>query len=536
LPPTLSPEQTLRRLFLTLFLRGRGARGLQKDRAPKSVGTKLAGTLAVYALFGCFGLAMFGHSVFTQATYLHGMTLMFLGMFVASSAGEVLFNREEADILLHRPIEPRDLLWAKIGVLVQMSLWLAGAFNLPGLFVGMAARNGSWLFLPAHVASTIVQAFFCVSFVVLIYQLCLRWFGRERLDGLMTTAQVILVIVAVVGGQIVPNVIQRFDRRWDLSAEMWWVWLFPPAWFAGLDDAIAGSRNPVSWILAGVGLIITAAIACAVFGRLAKNYGSGLQMLSEGSSPGESAASGRSNRRWLSRLVEWPILRACLGDSVSRATFLLVVGYLMRDRDVKLRVYPGLAPLLVMPILLILPGRSGAGVFGVAFAGAYLGVAPLLAIGLLQYSQQWQAADVFRAAPLPGPAPLTRGLRRAVLLLIVMPLFVVYAVFAGVFTANLYHLALLLPGLIAVPIYALVPCLRGEAVPFSLPADEAKSASRGVKMIGAVMAALAIAGLSSLAWAQGWFLILLIGELLVVAVLHAALKAVAERARWTSLE
>ena len=40
-----SSTRILRRLFLTLFLRGRSSRGLQKEQAPKSVGTKLATTL-----------------------------------------------------------------------------------------------------------------------------------------------------------------------------------------------------------------------------------------------------------------------------------------------------------------------------------------------------------------------------------------------------------------------------------------------------------------------------------------------------------
>ena len=136
-PPTPAPgpEQTLRKLFLTLFLRGRGARGLTKSAAPKSVGTKLAFTLLFYALFGLVALMFLRQPVFALSVYLHAMTLMFLGMFVASSAGEVLFNKEEADILMHRPVTPRALLWAKIGVLVQVSLWLAGAFNLAGFLV-----------------------------------------------------------------------------------------------------------------------------------------------------------------------------------------------------------------------------------------------------------------------------------------------------------------------------------------------------------------------------------------------------------------
>src|SRR6185436_17556752 len=132
--PATPPARVLRRLFLTLFLRGRSSRGLQKESAPKSVGQKLALTLLFYALFGLFALAFLRQPVFALSVYLHAMTFVFLGMFVAASAGEVLFNQEEADILMHRPVTARALLWAKIGVLVEVSLWLAGAFNLVGIF------------------------------------------------------------------------------------------------------------------------------------------------------------------------------------------------------------------------------------------------------------------------------------------------------------------------------------------------------------------------------------------------------------------
>ena len=146
LPPTAdsgqprpSPEKTLRRLFLTLFLRGHSSRGLQKEKAPKSVWEKLAWTLALYVLMGLLALAFLRQPVFVLSVYLHGMTFMFLGMFIASSAGEILFNKEEADILLHRPVEPRALLWAKVRVLVEVSLWMAFAFNFVGFFVGVGS-------------------------------------------------------------------------------------------------------------------------------------------------------------------------------------------------------------------------------------------------------------------------------------------------------------------------------------------------------------------------------------------------------------
>ena len=133
-PPAkaVSPEKALRRLFLMLFLRGRSSRGLQRKGAPKSVARRLITVLIFYSLFGCVALQFVKQPIFSLAIYLHGVTFVFLGMFISSSAGEVLFNKEESDILLHRPITPQALLWAKISVLIEISLWIAASHEPRG--------------------------------------------------------------------------------------------------------------------------------------------------------------------------------------------------------------------------------------------------------------------------------------------------------------------------------------------------------------------------------------------------------------------
>jgi ABC-2 type transport system permease protein len=530
----VGPERTLRKLFLTLFLRGRGARGLRKESVPKSVGSKLALTLAFYAAFGLVALMFRRQPVFALAVYLHAMTLMFLGMFVASSAGEVLFNKEEADILMHRPVMPRALLWAKIGVLVQVSLWLAGAFNLVGLFVGVGAADGGWLFPVAHALSTILEALFSTSCVVLVYQLCLRWFGRERLDALMTTAQVVMAVAVVVASQAVPQLIGRVDGIVTVRLDAWWVWLLPPAWFGGLDDALAGSRAAGSWVLAAVGMLATAVALWLAFEKLANDYETGLQALNEttGTRPRR-----RAGRRWIHWLVHAPPLRWWLKDSVTRASFLLTAAYLVRDRDVKLRVYPGLAPMMVMPFIFMLRERGHDGAsFGVAFAGSFLGLIPVLGLSFLQYSQQWHAAEIFRAAPIAGPAPLSHGARLAVLCLLTFPVLALYGLILSLVGIKGSQLALLLPGLVALPVYALVPCLGGKAVPLSLPTEEAKSAGRGLHMIGVMIVSMALSGLSVWAWSGDWFRWLLIGETILVGGIYALMRVSLASVRWTSLE
>lgn len=539
IPPVLNPAppvaKTLRRLFLTLFLRGRSSRGLRKDTAPRSIGSKLALTLIIYTAFGLFALAFVGQPIFGLSIYLHAMTFMFLGMFVGSSAGEVLFNKEEADILMHRPIEPRALLWAKISVMVQVSLCLAGAFNLVGFFVGVSAKDGSWFFPLIHATSTVLQALFCTGSVVVLYQLCLRWFGRERLDGLMTTAQVLMMIAFVAGSQMLPRMMGHVGDLAKFNLHTWWIAVLPPAWFAGFDDALTGSGTRGSWALAGFGLIATVGVLWLAFGKLARDYEAGLQLLNETSSPRKH----QRGRRWVDVLVNVPPLRWWLRDPVSRASFLLTTAYLFRDREVKLRIYPGMAPMMVMPVIFLVQDHSRSGFgsgFGLVFSSAYLGLIPLLALNLLQYSQQWQASDLFRVAPMVGPAQLCHGARRAVLVFLTLPVLALFGLIVWFLHNQDSNLILLLPGLLVIPVYALIPSVNGKTVPFSVPAEEAKSAGRGLTMLGVMLISMALSGIAVWAWNTGWFWWLILIETIAVIGLYVGLRISLASVRWKPME
>jgi hypothetical protein len=539
-PPVINPapvpERTLRRLFLTLFLRGRSSRRLQLDKAPKSLARKLTFTLVAYALFGLFSLFFIRQPIFGLAIYLHSMIFVFLGMFVASSAGEILFNKEEADILLHRPVTARDLLWSKIRVLMQVSLWLAGAFNLVGTFVGLAASDGNALFPLIHIVSTVLQALFCTSCVVMVYQLCLRWFGRERLEGLMTTAQVLVAVAAVFAGQILPRLLITVEGVIRFSPATWWIGLMPPAWFASMDDAVAGTGHLSSILLGGFGVLVTACVVWLAFGKLAGDYETGLQAL------GESVSRRRpqGRKRWINALVNSPPLRWFLPNSVSRASFLLTTAYLLRDRDVKLRVYPGIAPMMVMPMVFLFQsyqqhGGLPAG-FAFAYAGAFLASLPLLTLEFLQYSQQWQASDIFRAAPMLGPADLCRGARQAVISLLILPSVLVVATIMWLALKDASNLLLLLPGLIATPVTALVPAALNRGIPLSLPTEEAKSANRSMIMVGVMFVSMALSGIALAAWSFGFFKWMILAELIVMIPVYIALRVLVAKLRWQSIE
>jgi hypothetical protein len=347
----------------------------------------------------------------------------------------------------------------------------------------------------AHVLSTGLEAIFCMGCVVLVYQVVLRCFGRQRLESLITGAQVVVALAAVLGGQL-PQLLSRSRGRLDLAFDAWWITLLPSAWFAGIDDALGGTGAGRSWLAAGIGAGATALVVAIAFGKLAGDYHSALQAINEAA---PTPKRGRAHRRWVGAILNAPPLRWWLRDPVSRAATLLSVAYLLRDRDVKVRVYPGLVPILVLPLVFLWQGRGGHE-FGIALCGGYAGLIPLLALNLLRYSQQWQAADLFRVAPIAGPGPLCHGARRAVLLFLTLPFLAAMGLIAWWACRDSRDLLLMLPGVMALPAFAMVPCIGGRAVPLSEASEEAKSASRGLVILGAMAVVLGVSGVGLWAW------------------------------------
>jgi hypothetical protein len=170
--------------------------------------------------------------------------------------------------------------------------------------------------------------------------------------------------------------------------------------------------------------------------------------------------------------------------------------------------------------------------FGVPFCGIYMGFVPLIGLQILQYSQQSPAAEIFRIAPLPGPAALCHGARRAVLCLLVLPMLLILGLIVWLLRENASQLLLFLPGIIALPVFALVPHFRGHGVPLSMPPDAAKSAGRGLKMLLAMIPAFGLAALASVAWDHKWYWWLLLAEVVVAVILYLGMRASLNQARW----
>ncbi len=524
-------ERVLAQLYLKLFLRGRSARGISKKTAPSSVPQKFALTLLGYLLCGCVAAAWWRQPLFPMALTAHGMTFFLLGTFITASAGDLLFEKQEGDILLHRPIEARALLWGKVSALVRVSLWLGLALNLPTALFGLVSPDASLAFPVVHLLSAALEALFVAGLVVLVYELCLRWFGRERLDTLIATSQVMVALTAVFVSQA-PRLMMGADGN-ALAPDSPWVWLLPPGWFAGIDEALAGGGGLPAWLLAGSALVVTFAVLWLAFGKLANVYAEGLERMQEVA----VAAPSQRWARWLTRAAAARPLVWWLGDAPARAAFVLSAVYLGRDRDTKLRVYPSVAAFVILPFLSMATPqtRASLGGFEIAFAGAFLALVGLSAVSVIEHSQQYRASEIFRQAPLPNPAPLSRGVRAAVFSLLQLPV-VVLAASLVAWRYDIERLLLLLPGCALGPAFSLIPCLGAHGAPFSRPVEDARAASGILRALMASVVSLVVAILATSAWHGGWFGPFLGVHVLVVSGVTLALLLAVRSAEWSSLD
>ena len=98
------------------------------------------------------------------------------------------------------------------------------------------------------------------------------------------------------------------------------------------------------------------------------------------------------------------------------------------------------------------------------------------------------------------------------------------------------QLELLLPGVVALPLYALIPCLGGDVVPLSHPVEDARAASRGIAMFAVLIASAVVAGVVAAMWMIGIFWQFLVVELIFVTTIYFALRRRMAKLVWAPMD
>ena len=417
-------------LQASLKLDFRSAGSVLKPEQQSQTASALKLTLLLNLIFSVIlSLVMLAasKSTFVFSTMLLGYSMVMVAMSVLIEFGLAVISPDDFQVLAHRPISSRTFFAVKSSNLLFYVLLLGTSLNLVPALVGVAVRESQWHFPLAYFLVASVASVFVAGTMVALYGLLLRTLRYERLKDLLVYAQIAFSFVFFLGFQVFPRLLGDVKAFTTQDVLHSWALAFPSVWFAGVGEVMLGNINGQTLTLGALAVIVCVVILPLALKNVSLDYSEQLARIAASSSKAKNVAA--VTRRggasaWFNRLL--------LRDSEERAFFYFFLRMFRRNRLLKLQILPNFGVAIAMMAVALLQGDklqnpfetaafSMAAMFPViAFVFASMGVTTAL-----PYSDEYQGGWIFPLAPIGNRAKILTALKKVVVLLLFVPLFVI---------------------------------------------------------------------------------------------------------------
>ena len=270
-----------------------------------------------------------------------------------------------------------------------------------------------------------------------------------------------LSVGVIVGYQILIqsfNVV-NFDIIYSFS---WWHVFIPPLWYgATFDLAMYQNFTGPLIALAVLGFVIPV-IAIFLYARLMPSFERNLEKL--------LSDSGKERKRnWLENM--WATV-TCRSKE-ERLFFRFAMTMMRKEREFKLKVYPGIGMALVFPFIFIFIQLSDRSLADISTGRTFLFIyfcnflIPMT-VHMLKFSGSYKGSWLLKAAPIKNQSAAYSGALKAFLVKLYLPVFLLLGiVFTWIFSLNVIPelVAVLLGGILQTLItYKMI---NNETYPFS---------------------------------------------------------------------
>ena len=194
---------------------------------------------------------------------------------------------------------------------------------------------------------------FCLRLAGLIYYVLLKTFSGERLKDILSGFQVFITIAMILAYQIVPRIIDiaEFSKA-ELSFSPFY-FILPSAWVAAIFELFFGVSSAwYYYVLTGVAVLAVVLMEIIYHKKIMPEFEGELEKLTETAKESKTLSS-------FSRLM----CKILSKDEQENAFMKLVLIQISRNRDIKLKLYPQLANVFILPIIMLLSQVSRKGGF-----------------------------------------------------------------------------------------------------------------------------------------------------------------------------
>ena len=370
--------------------------------------------------------------LFSLLTLAYSMVMMAFAVIL--EFGNSIINPEDAEVLIHRPIHPRTYFLARLcNLLVYVGL-MGTALCLFPSFLGMTVRGCGWtfplVFFPVAMIANLATAFF----VLLIYTGLLKVMRYHRFKDVLAYFQIGFTFVILFSYQLIPRVSRKFLLEGtDVSGD--WLYITPPAWFAGGVQVLLGLNRSMDTSLALIAVVVPCFLILFSFRRISLQYAGLVANLQADAKPARKKKAHVLEDRRESSLTR--LAGRILRYPEALAGFQLTSSMMKRDRSVKMGVYPAFGFPLAFLILAIVeknitdpfvaesfPGAGGAS-FMVVFFIFFMIYFSLMA---MITCRDWEASWLYNVAPIVSPGRFYQGVLMAVLIRLMIPFFTLFGI------------------------------------------------------------------------------------------------------------
>ncbi|NQX47068.1 hypothetical protein HQN87_17195 [Paenibacillus tritici] len=438
---------------------------------------------------------------------LFSIVMFLITTTLISDFSTVMLDLRDKNILFSKPVDRRTLNMAKsIHILIYL-LTLTLTFTGPSLLFSLFRHGPMFFFL--YGAEIILMDGFILVFTALVYLLILRFFDGEKLKDIINYVQIILSVVVTVGAQLVSRLFNISELGLEFTPA-WWHYLLPPVWFgAPFELLMGGTRSQSLTILAALSVVVPLVLFTAYI-RLMPLFERSLQKLAE------QGAAGRDSGR-LPRLLSELVCR----NRVEAMFFRFTWSMMKHEREFKLRVYPTVGFALIFPYIFIFNQVWSGDLASIRGSKSFLfiyycALLMMTAVQMVRYSASYKGAWIYRAIPLQGTAMVHRGMLKAMVMKLLLPLL---ALEAAVFVLLLgsWIIADMAVVVLALMLYSVICFLT---FPKALPFSEKYEASQRKEFTGSAFVQLFI--LAGLAGVHYVFTLIPAGIYIYLVILAAA--------------
>lgn len=399
---------------------------------PEKADNQFLKSLGIYALYGLILIPfiLLGESYMIQMSLVFGIIIFILMTTMISDFSTVLLDLRDKVMLNTRPIDNRTIQAAKtIHVLIYM-VSITCAFVAIPVFVSLFSQGP--LFALLFVCVLIFVSLFVVVLTALLYLLVLKFFDGERLKDIINYVQIILSIGIFLGYQLVGRSIE-FTREGFMYQFDWWHLFIPAFWFGAPFELLLREGSSTPLIGLSILALLVPVISLMMYVKMMPSFERNLQKL--------LTHSSKSKKKWRGFADFWA--KILCRTKEEKAMFRFAGLMMEKDREFKLKVYPGLALSLFIPFLFLVNEFQFYSMEEVLKGNAYLSIyfcnfmIPAV-IQMLQYSGDYKASWIFGTAPLEQKASIYSATLKSFFVKLYLPIFLVVSIgFTWLFSVSL---------------------------------------------------------------------------------------------------